>query len=103
MSNTNVGNNGKEFNPTVTAMFDAPNFAKKVFKESGDTEGTAFLSSPIDDKGIAALDHVQLGSKLLLVKSPKLNRNGGATYYLEVLPPYTGGNKTATEQIEDGI
>lgn len=97
MSNTNTGTNGKQFNPTVTAMFDAPNFANKALKGE---DGAAFLSAPIDEKAISALDFIEVGSKLLLKKSPKPNKNGGATYYLEVLPPF---NKTATEQIEEGI
>ncbi len=88
----------KQFNPRVTAMFDSPSFAIKALKGE---DGAAFLSAPIDAKGIAAINTVQLGSKLVLKKSDKLNKNGGSTYYLEVLPPYTG--KTATQQIEDGI
>jgi hypothetical protein len=99
MSNeTQSDTQGKKFNPTVTAMFDAPNFANKALKGE---DGAAFLSAPIDDKAILALDQVQVGSKLLLKKSPKPNKNGGATYYLEVLPPYTG--KSATQEIEEGI
>ncbi len=96
--NTNTGTNGKQFNPTVTAMFDAPNFANKALKGE---DGAAFISSPIDEKALDAVNAIELGSKLLLKKSPKPNKNGGATYYLEVLPPYTG--KTATQEIEDGI
>lgn len=100
--NTVTSTQGKQFNPTITAFFDAPKFSK----EGG--EGDAFLSANIDAKAFETIQkHVQLGTKLLLRKSPRLNKNGGRTFYLEVLPPladsdrgYSNNRKTNTKEDE---
>lgn len=102
MTNTKIGANGTTFNPTVTAMFDAPKFANRAFNGE---EGAAFLSMPLDDQALTVIKGVKAGEKLLLKKSTKPNKNGGATYYLEILPALgaTVAKKSATEQLEDGI
>lgn len=92
----NDAQNDKKFNPTVTAFFDSPKFAKNVF---GKTDpDNAFLSMPLDDKAIEELQKAKKGQRLLLARSARPNKNGGATFFLEILPPY---NKTATEQVEE--
>jgi len=101
MSNTTqsgkIGPNGTAFNPTITAMFEAPKFAARALQ--GET-GAAFLSAPLDAKALTALRNAKEGEKLLLKRSVKLNKSGEPTYFLEVLPVF---NKTFTEQVEDGI
>lgn len=83
----------KKYNPTVTAFFDAPKFGKKDENGQG-IEGTAFVSTNIDAKAFETIQkHVQIGTKLLLRESARLNKNGGRTFYLEVLPPLADTSK----------
>jgi hypothetical protein len=101
MNNVKTGNNGKAFNPTVTVFFDSPKWAGKAF--SGE-DNAAYLSAVLDDKAIKEIQSLREGNKLLLRKSSKLNKNGGFTYYMEVIRPQDGTyKKTATEQVEEGI
>lgn len=96
-----VSNNGKQFNPTVTAFFDSPKWGNKAF--AGE-DNSAFLSASLDDKAIAELQNLRVGNKLLLRKSSKLNKNGGFTFYMEVIPPQDGTfTKTAIQQVAEGI
>lgn len=83
----------RQFNPTITAFFDAPKFGIKDETGNG-IEGTAFLSANIDTEAFETLQkHVSIGSKLLLRQSVRLNKNGGRTFYLEALPPMTQDSK----------
>lgn len=77
----------KSYNPTITAFFDAIKFGQK--NEAGEgIPGTAFVSANIDAKAFEVIQkHIQIGSKLLLRQATRLNKNGGRTFYLEVLPP----------------
>lgn len=83
----------KGFNPTITAFFDAPKFGIKDENGEG-IEGSAFISAPIDNKAFETLQkHAAIGNKLLLRQARNLNKNGGRTFYLEVLPnTYQGGS-----------
>lgn len=93
-ANTGTGNGAtgttgakKNYNPTITALFDAPKFGMKDENGNG-IEGTAFVSANIDAKAYDILQkHVVIGTKLLVRQSPRLNKNGGRTFYMEVLPP----------------
>lgn len=70
------------YNPTVTAFFENQKF--------GDG---ALLSATLDAKAFEAVQrHIQIGAKLLIRKSKKENKNGGSTYFLEVLPPQADTN-----------
>jgi hypothetical protein len=97
-----IGNSGKQFNPTVTAFFDAPKWNNKAF--AGE-DNAAYLSAELDEKAIDEIQKLKPGHKLLLRKTSKLNKLGGNTFYMEVIPPRTGSyvKKTATEEIEEGI
>jgi hypothetical protein len=75
---------GKDFNPTVTTLFNAPKWGSKAFNGEA---GAAFLSAPIDDKGFEALKALKPGGKLLARKSPKLDKNGSEYFFLEVIEP----------------
>lgn len=93
----------KVFNPTVGAFFDAPEFGQDATETTPDSLviavttrsgknfkkelGTAFTSAPINEEGFKNIQkHIQIGSKLLLRKAKNPNKNGGRTFYLEVLP-----------------
>jgi len=93
----------KSYNPTITRFFSAPKFGMK--DEAGNRiPGTAFVSANIDAEAFAEIqNHVQLGTKLLLRKAARLNRNGGETWYLEALPPLAdiGKYKTRAENNQD--
>jgi len=88
----------KNFNPTVTALF-----TNAKFGEGG------LLSAAIDAKGFAAVQqHLQIGSKLVVKKSARPNKNGDATYFLEILPPMGDNpnwkqNKTPAPVVSDEI
>lgn len=103
--NTRMTTGDKKYNPTVTAFFSAPKFLLK------DTAGnpvpdTAYISAVIDEEAFQVIQkNIQLGTKLLFRQSPRLNRTGGKTYYLEVLPPMANaivapgrGRSTASEE-----
>jgi len=105
---SNIGKNGKEFNPTVTAFFDAPKFGQdanentpdqlvsEVTTKNGGTFkkeiGTAFLSMPIDAKAFEVIKNVKQGDKFLLRMSRNLNKNGGRTFFLEVISDAPAAN-----------
>lgn len=73
-----------KFNPTITAMFPNDKFG------SG-----ALLSAEINSKGFAEVqNHLQVGSKLVLRKSPKKTESGNDCYFLEILAPRDGGVRT---------
>lgn len=78
----------KKFNPTITALFENSKFG----------EG-ALLSANIDAKGYEVIQrHLEIGSKLVVRKSPRLSKNGNTTYFLEVLPPLTENNNRKTSK-----
>ncbi len=84
----NTTNTTKKFNPTITAMFRNEKFGTD-----------ALLSANIDAKGFAVVQQqLQIGSKLLIRKSAKPSKNGGETYFLEILPPYEGAANTNTRR-----
>ncbi len=90
MANTNTTGK-KAFNPTITAMFENAKFG----------EG-ALLSANIDAKGFEVVQRqLQIGSKLLIRRSPKLSKNGGNTYFLEILPPMAAN--TPARRDDSGI
>lgn len=69
--------NGKAFNPTVTALFANDKFG----------EGS-LLSANLDAEGFANIQrHVQIGTKFVIKKSPRLSKSGNVTYFMEILPP----------------
>lgn len=77
----------RKYNPTITAFFDAPKFSMKG-EDGSPIEGTAFISTNIDSKAFEIIQkHVSVSTKLLLRQAVRLNKNGGRTFYLEVLPP----------------
>lgn len=82
MANENTTQKGnKKFNPTITALF-----------ENGKFGVGALLSANINAEGYEVIQrHLQIGSKLLVRKSPRLSKSGGETYFLEVLPPLAEG------------
>lgn len=87
----------KKYNPTVTAMFRNEKFGDE-----------ALLSVDLDAKGFEAIQkHAQIGVKFLIKKAARLNKNGGATFYLEILPPLADTSKLqgrrATPPAEDDI
>ncbi len=108
-------------NPSVTAFFDAPVFGidatentpdslvTEITTKAGKTYkkelGTAFTSAPLNADGFSVIQkNIQIGSRLLLRQSRKLNKNGGRTFFLEVLPADANasyGGKSATN--DDGI
>jgi hypothetical protein len=100
---------GTKRNPTIGAFFDAPAFGEDATSETPDTLvteitlksgktvkkelGTALISGNINEEGFQNLQkHVQVGSRLLLRKSKNLNKNGGRTFFLEVLSEDSGRN-----------
>ncbi|GAC1499926.1 MAG: hypothetical protein NVS1B10_03120 [Candidatus Saccharimonadales bacterium] len=86
----------KSYNPTITAFFKADNFGMKD-EEGNRIPNTAFVSANIDAKAYTEIqNHVQLGTKLLLRKAARLNKNGGETWYLEALPPLADNSKYKT-------
>lgn len=86
----------KSYNPTITAFFAADNFGMKD-PEGNRIPNTAFVSANIDAKAFAEIqNHVQLGTKLLLRKAARLNKNGGETWFLEALPPLADSSKYKT-------
>ena len=103
----NKNGNGaeKKYNPTIGAFFDAPEFGTDATEEtldglvsevtvrSGKTFkkelGTAFRSAPIGEDDFQNIQkHLKVGSRLLLRKGSKPNKNGGRTFYLEILPEF---------------
>jgi hypothetical protein len=111
----------KSYNPVVTAFFDAPVFGVDATETTPDqlvTEittkagkkykkelGSAFTSAALTADGFSVIQkNIQIGSRLLLRQSRKLNKNGGRTFFLEVLPADTNasfGGKTTIN--DDGI
>lgn len=112
----------KSYNPVVTAFFDAPVFGvdatettpdqlvTEVTTKAGKTYkkelGSAFSSAALTAEGFSVIQkNIQIGSRLLLRQSRKLNKNGGRTFFLEVLPADLNANtsgKSATTN-DDGI
>lgn len=108
-------------NPSVTAFFDAPVFGvdatdttpdllvTEITTKAGKTYrkelGSAFTSVPISADAFSIIQkHVQVGSRLLLRQSTKLNKNGGRTFFLEVLPADTNASFSGkTTSGDDGI
>ena len=73
-----------KYNPTITALFEDSRFGEGALK-----------SAQINAEAFQAIQrHIQVGSSLLLRRSSKLNKNGNATYFLEVLPPMEAGTRT---------
>lgn len=85
--NTTQNTTRKAFNPTLTALFENEKFG----------EG-ALLSVPIDNIGYEnAQKYFKMGAKLLIRKAAKPNKNGGATYYAEILAPRNTVTQTNDE------
>ena len=109
----------KPRNPTVTAFFDAPVFGIDATEETPDnlvTEittkagrtfrkelGSAFTSTQLDAGALSVIQNAKAGDRLLLRQSSKLNKNGGRTFFLEVLAADANyGGKSSTSS-NDGI
>jgi len=87
MANTNAKSTGikKNYNPTVTALFENEKFG----------EGS-LLSAPLTAEGFEALQrHGGIGVKFVVKKSKKPNKNGSSTYFMEILPPQENSDKLA--------
>lgn len=111
----------KSYNPVVTAFFDAPAFGVDATPETPDSLlvihttkagksykkelGSAFTSAALTADGFSVIQkNIQIGSRLLLRQSRKLNKNGGRTFFLEVLPADTNASFSGkTTSGDDGI
>lgn len=68
---------GKKFNPTVSRVYLNDKFGED-----------AMLSTKISAADFDLIqNNLEINSKFLLRKSPKLDKNGGEYWFLEILPP----------------
>ena len=90
----NTPNKTKKFNPTITRLFPNEKFGKGALK-----------SATIDAEAFKTIQQsLEIGSSLVARKSPKLDKNGGEYFFLEILPPMTAGTQQRNRtQNDDSI